>query len=153
MLLTLYLSRKAQWKQWIKLQFSEIEGIIESDLPASAHKNPDWWTNNNALHTKAWQSIGWKIKEVNPKEKTVTFTRPELLKPEKEIKPKKKSSLVSLPEYKPQKKKIPSLTRIALAQARLENISHKKSLMKKYRGKFRPKTAYEKRLWKPDEKP
>ena len=151
--LTLYLSRKAQWKRWIKLQFSEIEGIIGSDLPRSAHKNPDWWTTSNAIHTEAWQSIGWKIKEVNLKEKTVIFTRTEILKPEKETKPKKKSPLVSLPEYKPRKKKTPSLTRIAIAQARLENISHKKSLMKKYRGKFRPKTAYEKRLWKTDEKP
>jgi len=61
--------------------------------------------------------------------------------------------LVKLPEYKPRKKKTPSLTRIAIAQARLENISHKKSSMKKYRGKFRPKSAYEKRLWKTDEKP
>jgi hypothetical protein len=151
--LTFYLSRKAQWKRWIKLQFSEIEGIIRSDLPASAHKNPDWWIKNNALHIKAWQSIGWKIKEVNLKEKTVIFTRTEILKPEKEIKPKKKSPLVSLPEYEPRKKKTPSLTRIAIAQARLENISYKKSLMRKYRGKFRPKTAYEKRLWKTDEKP
>ncbi len=151
--LTLYLSRKAQWKRWIKLQFSEIEGIIGSDLPRSAHKNSDWWINSNALHIEAWQSIGWKIKEVNLKEKTVIFTRPEILKPEKETKHKKKSPLVNLPEYKPRKKKTPSLTRIAIAQARLENISHKKSSIKKYRGKFRPKTAYEKRLWKTDEKP
>ena len=151
--LTLYLSRKAQWKRWIRLQFSEIEGIIGSDLPGAAHKNLDWWTNSNSLHTEAWQSIGWKIKEVNLKEKTVIFTRNEILKPEKETKPKKKSPLVNLPEYKPRKKKTPSLTRIAIAQARLENISHKKSSMKKYRGKFRPKTAYEKRLWKTDEKP
>jgi hypothetical protein len=46
--LTVYLSRKAQWKRWIKLPFSEIEGMIGNDLPASAHKNPEWWTNNNA---------------------------------------------------------------------------------------------------------
>ena len=151
--LTLYLSKKAQWKRWIKLQFSQIEGMIGSDLPASAHKNPEWWTNSRASHTQSWKSIGWNIKEVNPKEKTVIFTRPKISKIEKETKPKKKSLLVSLPEYKPRKRKIPSLTRLAIAQARLENIAHKKSLMKKHRGKFRPKTAYEKRLWKTDEKP
>jgi len=151
--LTLYLSRKAQWKRWIKLQFSEIEGIIGNELPTSSYQNPEWWTNSKSTHAKAWQSIGWNIKEVNPKEKNVIFTRPELLTPKEESKRKKKSPILSLPEYKPRKKKKPSLTRIAIAQARLENISHKKSSMKKHRGKFRPKSAYEKRLWKTDEKP
>jgi hypothetical protein len=151
--LTLFLSRKAKWTRWVKLQFSQIEGMIGKELPASAHKNSEWWTNNASVQAKAWQSIGWSIKEVNPEEKTVIFTRPNILKPEKETKPKKTSPLVSLPEYKPRKKKTPSLTRIARAQARLENVSRKKSSIRKYRGKFRPKTAYEKRLWKTDEKP
>jgi len=63
--LTLYLSRKAEWTRWVKLQFSQIEGIIGNDLPASAHQKPEWWTNQNSVHAKAWQSIGWNIKEVN----------------------------------------------------------------------------------------
>ena len=152
--LTLYLSRKAKWTRWVKLQFSRIEGIIGNDLPESAHQNPEWWKNTkNTSHAKAWLSIGWNIKEVNLKEKTVIFTRPEVLTPKKEHKPKKTSPLVNLPEYKPRKKKTPSLTRIAIAQARLKNISRRKASIRKYRGKFRPKSAYEKRLWKPDEKP
>ena len=151
--ITLYLSNKAKWTRWVRLQFSQIEGILGNDLPASAHKNPEWWTNRNSVHAKAWQSIGWSIKEVNLKEKTVTFTRPNVLTPEKESKPKKTSSLVKLPAYKPRKKKPPSLTRIAIAQARLQNVSRRKASMKKHRGKFRPKSAYEKRLWKTDEKP
>jgi hypothetical protein len=72
---------KARWKRWITLQFSEIEGMIGNELPASAHKNPEWWTQKNSVHAKAWQSIGWSIKEINPKEKTVIFARPELLIP------------------------------------------------------------------------
>jgi hypothetical protein len=151
--LTMYLSRKAKWTRWVKLQFSEVEGILGNELPASAQQNPEWWTNENSVHGKAWNSIGWSIKEVNLKEKTVIFTRPEVLTPKKESKPKKMSPLVSLPEYKPRKKKTPSLTRIAIAQARLQNISRRKSSIRKYRGKFRPKSAYEKRLWKTDEKP
>jgi hypothetical protein len=149
----MYLSRKAKWTRWVRLQFSEIEGIIGNELPASARQNTEWWTNKNSVHGKAWSSIGWSIKEANLKEKTVIFTRPEVLAPEKESKPKKNSPFVSLPEYKPRKKKMPSLTRIAIAQARLQNISHRKSSIRKYRGKFRPKSAYEKRLWKTDEKP
>ena len=118
------------------------------------HHYPEWWTNTkNTSHAKAWLSIGWSIKEVNLEEKTVIFTRPEVLTPKKEHKPRKTSPLVKLPEYKPRKKKTPSLTRIAIAQARLQNISRKKASIRKYRGKFRPKSAYEKRLWKTDEKP
>jgi hypothetical protein len=151
--LTLYLSRKAEWTRWVKLQFSQIEGIIDNDLPESAHQNPEWWKNKNSSQAKAWLSIGWNIKEVNLKEKTVIFSRPEMLTPKKESKRKKISPLVNLPEYKPRRKKTPSLTRIAIAQARIQNISRRKSSIRKYRGKFRPKSAYEKRLWKTDEKP
>ena len=151
--LTLYLSRKAQWKRWIKLPFSEIEGMIGNDLPASAHKNPEWWTKPNSVQAKAWLTIGWSIKEVNLKEKTVIFTHPEVLAPKEESKPKKKSPLVNLPEYKPRKTKTPSLTRIAIAQTRLQNISRRKFSIRKHRGKFRPKSAYEKRLWNSEEKP
>ena len=115
--------------------------MIGNELPASGHKNPEWWTQKNSVNAKAWQSIGWSIKEVNPKEKTVILTRPELLIPEEEGKRQKTCPLVSLPEYKPRKKKSPSLTRIAIAQARLENIYPKKFSMKKYRGKFRPRSA------------
>ena len=150
--LTLFLSRKAHRKRWQKLAFSEIEGLISADLPASACKSAEWWTNTDSVQSKAWISIGWRIKEVNLKEKIVIFTRSEIIK-EKAVKTKKCGSFVSLPEYKPIKKKAPSFTRIAIAQARLENISQRKSLMKKYRGKFRPKSAYEKRLWSSNEKP
>ena len=79
------------------------------------------------------------------------FTRPELLK--KEEKPKKLLPDVRLPEYKPRKRKTPSLTKIAIAHARLQNSSRRRSSMKKYRGKFRPRSAYEKRLWSIDETP
>jgi len=151
--LTLFLSRKAQWKTWLKLQFSQIEELIGKDLPTAAHKNLEWWTKNSSSHAKAWQTIGWNIKDVNLKEKTVTFTRPELLKPTKEEPTKRKSASYKLPEYKSRKKKTPSLTRIAVAQARLKNISRRKSSVKKHRGKFKPRSAYEKRLWSAEEKP
>lgn len=152
--LTLYLSRKAKWTRWVKLQFSRIEGIIGKDLPASAHQNSEWWKNAaTSPQTKAWLSIGWKVQEVNLEKGTVIFTRPEVLTPKKKPKRKRTSALVALPEYKPRKTKKPSLTRIAIAQARLQNISRKRASIRKYRGKFRPKSAYEKRLWKPNEKP
>ena len=151
--LTLYLSRKAKWTRWVRLQFSEVEGIIGNDLPVFARKSPEWWTNSKSVYANSWQSIGWSVKEVNIENKTVTFTRPNVLTSENERKSKKTSPLVKLPAYKPRQKKTPSLTRIAIAQARLQNVSRRKASMKKHRGKFRPKSAYEKRLWKDDEKP
>jgi hypothetical protein len=140
--LTLYLSRKANWTRWVKLPFSRVEGIIGKDLPAPAHQNTEWWMNTNASHAKAWLNINWNIKEVNLEDKTVIFTRPEVLAPKKQTRRKKMSALVSLPEYKPIKTKKPSLTRIAIAQARLQNISRRKASIRKYRGKFHPKPAY-----------
>jgi hypothetical protein len=140
--LTLYLSRKANWTRWVKLQFSRIEGIIGKNLPASAYQNSEWWTNTNSSQGRAWLSIGWEVKEVNLEGGTVIFTRPELLVGEKKPKRKRTSALVALPEYKPRKTKKPSLTRIAIAQARLQNISRRKASIRKYRGKFRPKSAY-----------
>ncbi len=151
--LTIYLSQKAKWTRWVKLPFSRIEGIIGKDLPASAHRTSEWWKKSNSSHTKAWLSTGWNVKEVDLEDGTVIFTRPKVLGTEKEKRRKRVSSLVALPDYKPRRTKKPSLTRIAIAQARLQNISRRKSSLLKYRGKFRPKSAYEKRLWKAEEKP
>ncbi len=152
--LTFYLSRKAQWTRWVKLQFSQIEGIIGNNLPVSAIQNTGWWNNTkSSSQGKAWLNVGWKVKEVNLKEGTVIFTLPDVLKPEKKRRRKRLSPKVVLPEYKPRKVKTPSLSRIAKAQARLQNVARQKASMRRYRGKFKPKSAHEKRLYKPDEKP
>ena len=82
--LTLFLSKKANWKRWIKLQFSEIEGIVGKDLPETAYKSTKWWLSSNTIQVNSWQKIGWNIKEVNLKEKIVIFTHPKVLTPKKE---------------------------------------------------------------------
>ncbi len=152
--LTFYLSRKAQWTRWVKLQFSRIEGIIGNNLPVSAIQNTEWWNNTKGTpQGEAWLSVGWKVKKVDLKEGAVIFTRSELSEPKKKRKYRRLASKVILPEYKPRKVKKPSLTRIAKAQARLQNIARRKTAMREYRGKFKPKSAYEKRLYKPEEKP
>ncbi len=152
--LTFYLSSKAHWTRWVKLQFSRIEGIIRDNLPVSAIQKTEWWNNTKSTSQgKAWLSVGWKVEKVDLKERTVIFTRPDVLKPEKKPRRKKFSSKVVLPVYKPRRAKKPSLTRIAKAQARLQNIARRKASMRQYRGKFKPKSAYEKRLYKPSERP
>jgi len=152
--LTFYLSRKAQWTSWVKLEFSRLEGIIGDNLPVPAIKNADWWKNTKGTpQASAWLSVGWQVKEVDLKERTVIFTRPEVVRPERKRGRKKHTRKVVLPEYKPRKVKKPSLTRIAKAQARLQNITRRKASMKHYRGKFKPRSAYEKRLYRPEEQP
>ncbi len=153
--LTFYLSRKARWTPWVKLQLSRIEGIIGGSLPLAATKNTDWWSNTKStIQSKAWLSVGWKVTEVNLKEGTVIFTRPDVIRPQKKQRRKRLSSKVSLPVYKPRRaSKTPSLNRIAKAQARLQNVSRKRASLRRYPGKFKPKSNYEKRLFKEDEKP
>ena len=47
----------------------------------------------------------------------------------------------------------PSITKISKIQVRMRNIERRKSSMRKHRGKFKPRPALEKKLWKPDAKP
>lgn len=59
------------------LSFSEIEDILELDLPKSARKYRPWWANDKS-HTQAkdgWLGVGWNTRNVNMKEETVEFTR------------------------------------------------------------------------------
>jgi len=46
-----------------------------------------------------------------------------------------------------------SKTEISRFQARIRNIERRKKSIRQYRGKFKPRPAHEKRLWKPDKTP
>ena len=61
----------------VTLRFEEIERILNSKLPSSAHEQ-SWWdheTEGNHRNTRAWANAGWKIDEVNFKEKRVKLVR------------------------------------------------------------------------------
>jgi len=61
----------------VTLRFDEIERILNSKLPSSAHEQ-SWWdheTEGNHRNTRAWANAGWKIDEVNFKEKRVKLVR------------------------------------------------------------------------------
>jgi hypothetical protein len=53
-------------KERIKLTYSEIEGILGFELPPSARKYREWWSNNDTSHTysKSWGEAGYKITDV-----------------------------------------------------------------------------------------
>lgn len=61
----------------ITLSYSELESIINTELPPSAHTDRTWWANTeNASRVQAhsWLNGGWKVNHVELG-KSVTFIR------------------------------------------------------------------------------
>lgn len=158
-LLRNYLKYRAFFTSRIMLTFAKVEGIISDNLPFAAIRDENWWINTSSVHAKAWLNTGWKVENVNLKDRNVTFTRIEGFKVETAKKRRKRKEdtaawamkLAQMAEPRTIKK--PSLTKIAKVQARLKNIERQQSSMKSFRGKFKQRPAYEKRLFKPEAKP
>ena len=76
-----YLQNKSGLKQEVNLSFRDIEKIIGAQLPASARKYREWWSNqkdlNNRSQAKAWISAGYLVDSVqqNPISGSVCFRR------------------------------------------------------------------------------
>jgi hypothetical protein len=111
-----------------------------------------YWNN---LKGRAWTTVGWNVQSVNFSDGTVTFIQ--VVKPERKQrkKDKKQTEFFKRPLRfpKPKRSKLPSKTRIAKAQARLRNIERQGTASQSGHGSFAPKSAYEKRLFKPEAKP
>ncbi len=153
-----YLWRRGQFTSLITLTFSRIEGIINDNLPFSALRSEEWW-NNNATTSQgyAWRSAGWKVQSVNLKDRTVSFKRefkegqaPSNRRKRRRAK-KTKKPFTPVP-VKPRRLRRPSKTKIAKAVARARNIE-RRNQAKLYRGRLKPKSAYEKRLYKSETGP
>jgi len=156
--LSRYLLRRGMFTDRVVLPISEIEGIIGDNLPLSATRDGEWWKNTRfTAQGRAWIDVGWNIESVDLNNRTVTLVRvakPEA-EPTKKAKEKKKTEFFMRPlRYSRRKKPAsPSKTRIAQAQARLRNIERRKMIGQSPRGKFPTKSAYQKRLFKPEVKP
>lgn len=61
----------------VQLNFSDIEEIVEGDLPNSARKHRAWWANDTVghSHSQLWLEAGWRASFVSLAEEKVTFTR------------------------------------------------------------------------------
>ncbi len=61
----------------IPMTFAQVEEILGSRLPPSAHKRNEWWSNNATGHSqaKAWLSAGFETAQVDRKSATVVFKR------------------------------------------------------------------------------
>jgi len=52
----------------ITLPFSDLESILEANLPRSAYSDRTWWANTtggSGRHSRSWLSAGWRVSTVN----------------------------------------------------------------------------------------
>jgi hypothetical protein len=157
--LSVFLARRAKYANYVTLSFSRIEDIIGDELPSSAFNQRHWWNNNiNRSHSESWLTVGWAVDDVSLGKKEVVFKKEkptDIRKTEKRPrrKPVSPAFKALALKRKPKKPTGPSKTRLAMIRARAENVSRQSSSPSNLRGKFKPKRAYEKRLYKDDEKP
>jgi len=60
----------------VRMKFSDIEAVIESELPDSAHEYAAWWSND-PLHVQAaaWMTAGWRKTDHSFHDEWVEFTK------------------------------------------------------------------------------
>lgn len=148
--LSRYLLRRGMFTDRVVLPIGEIEGIIGDNLPIKASKDAQWWSNSKG---RPWTTVGWNVAKVDLDSHTITFIRFAQPPVKQRKKEKKKTEFYKRPLRFPQPKRplAPSKTKISRAQARARNIERQRLVGQ--RGKLRSKSAYEKRLFKPDAKP
>jgi hypothetical protein len=58
------------------MTFEQVENIIRSKLPPSAHKHRPWWANDEThWHAKSWMNAGWKVDTVDQSAQWVRFIK------------------------------------------------------------------------------
>jgi hypothetical protein len=62
----------------LTLTFEQIEMVMHSKLPNSAHISNAWWDNavkSTLSHKYAWLHAGWQVEEVDLSARRVRFVR------------------------------------------------------------------------------
>ena len=158
--LSAYLARRAKSTSVVTLRLSKIEEIIRDNLPSSAFQSEKWWMNSRgSVQGQAWLDVGWKVDAVDLSGRSVTFKRTKGSTVDTRMKARswrrsatRWATKTPRPLIHPKKPR-PSKTRISMVMARLKNIQREKACMRQYRGRLKPKTVLEKRLYKPHIKP
>jgi hypothetical protein len=152
--LTGYLRFRGGFTGTVKLSFARIDGIIGENLPMSAYRNEKWWDNSTSSpHASGWLDAGWEVREVNLKEGYVLF------KKVKEVQARRKRAFAEIKKpftpvhVKIPRSKIPSKTKVSKLYARIKNLERQRTSMPSFHGSFTPRPKYEKKLFKPEEKP
>ncbi len=65
----------------LTLSLTEIEIIIESDLPPSARSRRGWWSNRSegAVQANAWMDAGYHVTAIDLAAGQITFRKPGLV--------------------------------------------------------------------------
>ncbi len=68
---------RAQTADAVPLTFSEVERILQAELPPSARKHPAWWSNNSTGHVNAlaWLGAGFKAEQLDLSAGKLVFRR------------------------------------------------------------------------------
>lgn len=99
---------------------------------------------------------GWKVQSVSLKERLVTFKKiaqdQAIITPKRKRRKKSEKKTFTPVPVKPRRKRKPSKTRISKVLARARNIERRR-MSSSLKIKMKPRSAYEKRMYKPDAKP
>jgi hypothetical protein len=153
-----FLWRQGRYTNLVSLDFSKIEGIINDSLPLDALCNEGWWRNTaSTSQGYAWISVGWRVNSVDCKNREVAFQKLGKIETQPASRGRSRSKSERKPftpiPVKPRRKREPSKTRISKAVARARNIERNRRSAGSIKIKLKPKSAYEKRLYKSDAKP
>jgi hypothetical protein len=152
-----YLKFRGAFTSTVKLGFARIDGIIGNNLPIEAYRDEGWWENTlGHAHARAWLEAGWETQEVNLKEGYVVFRRATTGRTRR-VGSKTRSVKINKPftpvPVRRQKPRLPSRTKASQLYARIRNLERQRTTMPAYHGSFKPRPRYEKRLFKPNQKP
>jgi hypothetical protein len=141
----------------VKLDFARIDGLIGSNLPMDAYRSESWWRSApSSVHAKGWLEAGWEVQEVNLKEGYVVFKKVREL-PRLRGRGRKRSGEITKPftpvPVHPLKSRVPSKTKASKLYARILNLERQRNAARGYVKGLKPRSQYQKRLFKPDEKP
>jgi len=150
-----YLKFRGAFTKVVKLGFARVDGIIGDNLPLEAYESEAWWSNaSNSVHARGWLDAGWRVREVSLKEGYVVFEKVKdvSLKSQKRgVRGGVKKPFVPAPVRFPRKKQ-PSKTRVSKLYARIKNVERRRTALPQYRGSFKPKSRFEKRLFREKDK-
>jgi hypothetical protein len=109
---------------------------------------------SSSAHAKAWLDAGWEVQEVNLKEGNVTFKKVRNITFKKNRKKKLEITqpFTPVPVHIP-KSKVPSKTKVSKLYARIKNLERQRAMPRQPIRGFKPRSQYQKRLFKSNEKP
>ncbi len=152
-----YLRFRSSFTDTVTLPLARFDGIVGGNLPMAAFRSEEWWSNaRKSVHASAWLDTGWRVHKVNLSEGYVTFKKTKETKTgdrtRMNVRRTAEKPFTPAPYRAPRIRKT-SRTRAARLHARARNIERTRASFARYPGKFKPKPAYEKKLYRPDEKP